>query len=158
MADALLVAAQHINEDLLGLPSSKPFDQISDPFCTRTLQTYGPFGSFHFREGQVASIEINKPWNETFLTVEAHLSRAQNALEHLARYEQRVDRDKQFSEEMKWLAANKQRYAGRWIALEGEHLLAVGNTSREVFSQLPANVAPPLVIRIDEEDVPFAGW
>jgi hypothetical protein len=158
MADALLVADQHVNEGLLGSISSKLFEEIADRFSAQKLQTYGPSGFIHFRESQTASIELNKQRDETFLTVEAHLFRAQNALERLARYEQRARRDERFRQEMNWLAANKRRYAGRWIALEGEHLLAVANTSREVFSQLPANATPPLVIFLDEEDLPFAGW
>jgi hypothetical protein len=124
----------------------------------QSSQSYDARGFIQLGEGQVATIELNRPPNEPLITVESHFLRAQNVLRHFARYEKRVDRDKKFSEEMNWLAANKRRFAGRWIALEGEHLLAVGNTSREVFSQLSANAAPPLVIRIDEEDLPFAGW
>lgn len=151
MADALLVADQHVNEGFLGSTSSKLFDRLSSRFQSSR-------GFIQLDEGQVATFELNKPPDEPLSTVESHLLLAQNALRHFARCGKRVDSDKKFSQEMNWLAANKSRFAGRWIALEGEHLLAVGNTSREVFSQLPANAAPPLVIRINEEDLPFAGW
>lgn len=151
MADALLVADQHVNEGFLRSTSSKLFDRLSSRFQSSR-------GFIQLGEGQVATIELSKPPDESLSTVESHLLLAQNALRHFARYEKRVDSHQKFSEEMNWLAANKRRFAGRWIALEGEHLLAVGNTSREVFSQLPANAAPPLVIRINEEDLPFAGW
>jgi len=59
---------------------------------------------------------------------------------------------------MKWLAENGHRFRGRWIALEGDRLLADGTTSREVFSKVAERSQPPLVIRIDEEELPFAGW
>ena len=151
MADALLVADQHVNEGFLGSTSSKLFDRLSSRFQSSR-------GFMQLGEGQVATIELSNPPDEPLSTVEPHLNLARNALQHFARDEKRVDSEKKFSEEMNWLAANKRRFAGRWIALEGEHLLAVGNTSREVFSQLPANATPPLVIRINEEDSPFAGW
>jgi hypothetical protein len=155
MAHALLDADQHVDEGLLASTSLNLPGHIDDRFFA---QTHGPHGLTQLRESQGAPIELNKMVDKNFLTVEAHLSRAQDALEHLARYEQRVDSEKKFSEEMNWLAANKRRFAGRWIALEGAQLLVVGNTSREVFSQLPDNATPPLVIRIDEENLPFAGW
>lgn len=60
--------------------------------------------------------------------------------------------------EARWLAENRTRYAGRWIALQGRTLLAVGTTAREVFSQVKGQPTPPLVIKIDADDTPFGGW
>lgn len=156
MAHALLVADQHVTEGLLGSTSSKLFDRLSSRL--QSSQSYDARGFIQLGEGQVATIELNQPPDEPLTTVESHLLRAQNTLKHLAQYEQRAGRYEQFRQEMNWLAANKRRFAGRWIALEGYDLLAVGDTSREVFSQLPAHATPPLVIRINEEDLPFAGW
>jgi len=36
--------------------------------------------------------------------------------------------------EAKWLAENRARYAGLWIALDGDKLLAVSRSSKEVFA------------------------
>lgn len=61
--------------------------------------------------------------------------------------------------EFKWLALNRQRYAGRWVALDGKTLLAVGDSAPEVYAAIASNEATPLVTRVEPEDeVHFAGW
>ena len=82
----------------------------------------------------------------------------QRALESLERSRRRAEIEGQYREEMAWLADNHHRYAGQWLALEGARLLASGATSREVFEQIGDRPVPPLVIRIDEVELPFAGW
>jgi hypothetical protein len=59
---------------------------------------------------------------------------------------------------MQWLGEHREEFPGKWIALKGGHLLAVGATAREVFSKVADQSPPPLVIRVDEEVLPFAGW
>jgi len=59
---------------------------------------------------------------------------------------------------MRWLAKNRHEYSGKWIALRGDCLLAVGATAKEVFSRVTGQDTLPLVIRVDEEELPFAGW
>jgi len=59
--------------------------------------------------------------------------------------------------ETAWLAANRDRYAGLWIALQGEELLAVAPTAREVFAAVAGRDVTPLVMQI-ESAAPFAGW
>lgn len=63
-----------------------------------------------------------------------------------------------YLQEKLWLAENRQRFAGHWIALQGRTLLASGDTAKEVFSRVAGQVPPPLVIRVDDETHPFAGW
>ena len=61
--------------------------------------------------------------------------------------------------ELRWLALNRQRYAGQWVALEGDALLAVGDSAREVYAAIASHPGTPLVTRVEpEEQVPFAGW
>jgi antitoxin (DNA-binding transcriptional repressor) of toxin-antitoxin stability system len=61
--------------------------------------------------------------------------------------------------ELKWLAVNQERYAGRWVALEGDRLLAVGDSAREVCAATANHPRTPLVTRVEPEDeVYFAGW
>lgn len=62
------------------------------------------------------------------------------------------------SAEFQWLASNREDYAGQWVALEGDRLLASGASAREVFSRVRHLAHPPLVVRIEEENLPFAGW
>ena len=64
----------------------------------------------------------------------------------------------QVQQEMRWLAEHRHEYSGKWIALRGEHLLAAGATAKEVFSKVTSQDTLPFVIRVDEEELPFAGW
>jgi hypothetical protein len=59
--------------------------------------------------------------------------------------------------ESAWLAANRERYVGLWIALQGEELLAAAPTAREVFAAVAGRGVTPLVMQI-ESAAPFAGW
>ena len=61
--------------------------------------------------------------------------------------------------EFQWLALNRQRYAGRWVALDGDRLLAVGDSAREVYAAIASHQGVPLVTRVESEDeAHFAGW
>jgi len=61
--------------------------------------------------------------------------------------------------ELRWLALNRERYAGRWVALDGDQLLAVGDSAREVYAAIANHRRTPLVTRVEPEDgVYFAGW
>jgi len=61
--------------------------------------------------------------------------------------------------EFRWLALNRERYAGRWVALYGDQLLAVGDSAQEVYAAITNRRQTPLVTRVEPEDeVYFAGW
>jgi antitoxin (DNA-binding transcriptional repressor) of toxin-antitoxin stability system len=61
--------------------------------------------------------------------------------------------------EFKWLALNRRRYAGRWVALDGDRLLAVGDSAREVYAAIANQRQTPLVTRVEPDDeLYFAGW
>jgi hypothetical protein len=60
--------------------------------------------------------------------------------------------------ELRWLGTNGQAYAGQWVALQGERLLAAGPDAREVFFKVRHLSPPPLVIQVQEQRLPFAGW
>ena len=91
-------------------------------------------------------------------TIADHLSQGRLALECLRHLQQGVGIQRQFDRETTWLAANRHKYSGQWIALNGDRLLAVGASAREVFSEVADYDPPPLVIRIVEQELPFAGW
>ncbi|HXB67246.1 MAG TPA: DUF5678 domain-containing protein [Candidatus Acidoferrales bacterium] len=63
-------------------------------------------------------------------------------------------------EEQHWLAENRSEYAGQWVALDGNKLLAHGPTAHEVYEQARASgVALPLVVQVEPPDqLPFGGW
>lgn len=65
----------------------------------------------------------------------------------------------QLSRELRWLHENRSRYAGRWVALRGEQVLAVGGSAPEVFAAVRDETETPLVIQVEPpQRFPFAGW
>ena len=61
--------------------------------------------------------------------------------------------------ELSWLETHREQFAGRWVALEGSVLLAVGDSAREVYAAIARREGAPLVTRIEPEgQLPFAGW
>lgn len=61
--------------------------------------------------------------------------------------------------EFRWLAENRERYSGRWVALNGNELLAVGVSAREVYAAIANHEGTPLVTRVEPQDETyFAGW
>ena len=63
-----------------------------------------------------------------------------------------------FGEEMRWLSENRHRFRGMWVAVLGNNLLASGPTAKEVYSKAANQPLPPLVVRVEDMDLPFAGW
>jgi predicted DNA-binding antitoxin AbrB/MazE fold protein len=63
-------------------------------------------------------------------------------------------------EELEWLAKESRHYAGEWVALDGNRLIAHGNelaTVREAARA--AGVERPLLSHLPpEEELPFGGW
>jgi hypothetical protein len=45
------------------------------------------------------------------------------------------------------------------VALEGNALLAVGESARDVYAAITRHIGTPLVTRVEpKEQAPFAGW
>jgi len=66
--------------------------------------------------------------------------------------------EQQFRDELEWIRENRNRYAGRWVALAGKTLLASGGSAREVFDAASGSNGTPLIQYIESETLPFAGW
>ena len=62
--------------------------------------------------------------------------------------------------EQEWLRLNGPRYAGQWVAIDGDELVGQGDNARAVLLRARANgVQHPLVIQIPKESpLPFGGW
>ncbi len=61
--------------------------------------------------------------------------------------------------EMKWLSENRVQYSNRWVALDGDRLLAVGDSAREVFDAIRDFPGTPLVTKVEPAgQTPFGGW
>lgn len=62
--------------------------------------------------------------------------------------------------EQRWLAEHGHEYAGQWVALDRDRLLAHSENVREVYAAArEAGVRLPLVVRVNPADqLPFGGW
>ena len=64
------------------------------------------------------------------------------------------------SRELNWLREHKDEYAGQWVALDGDQLIAAGSDARQVYETARlVGVELPLVVQVEPSDeLPFAGW
>lgn len=63
--------------------------------------------------------------------------------------------------EMRWLAEHAREYAGKWVALEGDHLVACGSSAREVYAEARRlGVGVPFVdlVEPEEQGAFWGGW
>ena len=60
---------------------------------------------------------------------------------------------------LRWLQENREKYSGRWVALDGDRLIASGSTAKEVYSKAKAeSIEIPFVELVTEEESgPFTG-
>lgn len=60
---------------------------------------------------------------------------------------------------LRWLDQNREKYAGQWVALDGDRLIASGSTAKEVYAQARAEgVEIPFVELVTEPEAgPFTG-
>ena len=65
-----------------------------------------------------------------------------------------------FAGEIQWLSRRRKRYVGKWVALDGDRLIAAGSHAKEVYQAARrAGVEVPFVEQIRPADkLPFAGW
>ncbi|BDC48376.1 hypothetical protein F183_A06920 [Bryobacterales bacterium F-183] len=63
-------------------------------------------------------------------------------------------------EELRWLATNSSPYAGQWVALEGDRLIAHGPKLSDVqAAAAAAGVENPLFSSVPADNgLPFGGW
>ncbi|MGH9854331.1 MAG: DUF5678 domain-containing protein [Blastocatellia bacterium] len=56
---------------------------------------------------------------------------------------------------MRWLAEHAREYAGQWVALDGERLIAHGPDARAIYAAANADGAYlPLVTQVEDPDAP----
>lgn len=62
--------------------------------------------------------------------------------------------------ETEWLRQHRHEYAGQYVALDGDRLIAFGSDGRTVIRQArEAGVKAPYIARIEAADeLPFGGW
>ena len=58
-----------------------------------------------------------------------------------------------WEQERTWLAQHQHEYAGRWVALDGDRLVATGSNAKEVYAALKAaGISGTLVTRVERAD------
>ena len=58
--------------------------------------------------------------------------------------------------ELRWLKEHAREYAGQWVALDGDRLIAHGPDAKAVFAAADADGAYlPLVSQVEDPDRPF---
>ncbi|MGH9673461.1 MAG: DUF5678 domain-containing protein [Bryobacteraceae bacterium] len=64
------------------------------------------------------------------------------------------------SREQAWLSHHRDEFAGQWVALDGDRLIAHGPDSKAVHEAARASgVVLPMIVRVPPADtLPFAGW
>lgn len=64
------------------------------------------------------------------------------------------------AQHMAWLKANREEYAGQYVALDGDRLVGSGATIREAHEQARwQGVEHPFLTHISSvNDAPFGGW
>jgi hypothetical protein len=145
---------QNLSQDILLVPGASSFSGNNSFYGEQTLQGYG---LIHHQRDRSAGSFASYPPNRG-ATLDTHLWKAEAALEKAAQVSEASRKTRQFQEELQWLTENRRKFLGKWIALQGAQLLAAGATAKEVFSRVGDQKTPPLVIKITDDELPFAGW
>ncbi|MEK6409687.1 MAG: DUF5678 domain-containing protein [Acidobacteriota bacterium] len=93
----------------------------------------------------------------------------QNRLRHLLdqREDQTASRDRAVSlapvpdstRELQWVIAHARQYAGQWVALDGDRLIAHAPVASEVFDAADADGAHlPLITFVEHPEKVYAGF
>ncbi len=62
------------------------------------------------------------------------------------------------SAENEWLKENREKYVGRWIGLEGNHLFATSHRAKDVYAEAKKlKIDRPLVIYLEEANIYYLG-
>src|SRR5688572_29796936 len=71
-----------------------------------------------------------------------------------------VSSDEERQSQIEWLKRNREKYAGKYIALSGSKLVGEGRTLREARDQAKGKGFhnPFVTFVYSENDVPFGGW
>ena len=71
-----------------------------------------------------------------------------------------IPSDEERQQQLEWLKTNREKFAGKFIALSGNDLVGEGETFREARERALENgyQNPFVTFVYSETDVPFGGW
>lgn len=164
MASALLVSEQNLPWDVLApLPSAVAAWDNAISQDTGTLSSLARIEASTFPPSSPFDCQSDPYLAESMPAVKgrplkaARAGNAQEALAQIRSLQSKREKRRREEEEIKWISVNRARFAGRWVALLGADLIAVGDSAKEVAQAAAAAPSTPLVVYIDV-DLPFAGW
>lgn len=159
MTHALLVLEQHVAQSFL---TSSPSTWVGQDEPVQQGPSYGLAPAAlevdYQRQNSPGTLV---PLRSNPIRRSSHRNRpgeARHALEQISALRKNRQMQLQVHEEAAWITANRIQFTGRWVALLGGTLLAVGDSAREVFQATARTVPTPLIIRVDQDALPFAGW
>src|SRR5262249_15784049 len=64
------------------------------------------------------------------------------------------------SRELRWIKEHREEYAGQWVALDGDRLLAHGTDAHQVFAKARQIATSPFFAHLEPEDEAhyIGGW
>jgi hypothetical protein len=154
MLDALLASNQHISEGLFGgavLPQGGlgfPVNDLAPGTLagSRRGQSNSALLTLADYQGLPGGSGLAIGWTmkRSDAGVLSGRERATRAVRLLKEQRQRSLQKERVDQEMRWVANNRHRFSGQWIAIQGETLLATGITAKEVFARVaePTNSSP----------------
>jgi len=77
-------------------------------------------------------------------------------LSPIRRTKHRIQRER----EMKWIGEHRHEYAGQWVALDGDRIVAHGFDADPVFAAAKAQTTIPFLVRFHPDDAlpTVGGW
>jgi len=130
--------------DMLDGLAGSGLQNVSMPFALNSPRTQGGDASL-VAAGDAASVAT-------------HMAHARTAIIRLMRSNDIAVRDRSHAAALRWLAENRHRYKGQWVAMQGAKLVASGPSGREVYAVALKERPPALVTKIEADDLPFGGW
>jgi hypothetical protein len=138
--------------------TSSPFGYQRANIANVDVVLWSAAKSFGYQRANIANIDVVLWSAAKSRSPERHNPKnAQIALEQIRALHRKQEGRRREQAEAEWIAANRARYAGRWVALLGGDLIAAADSAKSVAQAAAGAPSTPLIIYLDY-DLPFAGW
>lgn len=161
MEDALLVSEQYgVRENASHRLGASGWDEGPLGFVVRYPSNSGSLAFNRIVIEVPSNLVLSSPYFGRAQR-NAHRPRrlgANRALQQISEVQAAQAEHRRVQAEIDWITENRAQYAGRWVALVGNELIAVGDSAREVFDKTSAMAPQPVLVRVEAESLPFSGW